>query len=287
MNFTKTYNQKVEEFETHLKRIFGELKDVPDLLYKAIEYSLINGGKRMRPILLLETYRIFNGEPDENVIKFAVAVECVHIYSLIHDDLPAMDNDDFRRGRPSNHKMFGDGVAILAGDALLNLAYELIIEAANNSNNHKAYLKAAGYFSKSMGARGLIAGQVVDIKAGSESVTGDMLKFVIRHKTGNLVIAPCAVGAILGGATKEEIEHIVKFADFFSYAFQIRDDVLDYNDKGKEDNNTSFVKVYGKSRAVQTLGDSTQKARKMLDLLVNRDTTFFKAMTMKFALRKS
>jgi len=285
MNFQKLYDQKVENFETQLRRVFADVKDVPELLYKAMEYSLINGGKRLRPILLLETYKMFAGEPNENIIKFAVAIECIHIYSLIHDDLPSMDDDDFRRGKPTNHKLFGEGVAILAGDALLNLAYELIIEASLASDDYKKYLKASNYIAKSMGARGLIAGQVIDIKAG-DTISGDTLKFVVRHKTGNLIIAPCASGAILGGASIEEIEHMVNFADYFSYAFQIRDDVLDYNDKGKKDNNTSFVNIYGKSRATQTLGDSTQRAIKVLKQLEGKNTNFFKDLALKFALRK-
>ena len=286
MSFTKIYQEKKEVLETHIKRVLESIKDIPEQLKKSIEYSLLdNGGKRMRPILLIETYRMFGGEPTDAIYNFAVAVECVHTYSLIHDDLPSMDNDDFRRGKPTNHKVFGEGIAVLAGDALLNLAYEIIFDIAKSSDDPANAIKAGAYFSKCMGARGLIAGQVVDILAG-DKITGDELKYVFRHKTGDLVIGPVVAGAIMGGAQKHEIEHMLEFADYFSYAFQIRDDILDYKDKHVEDNNTSFVKTYGTSRAAQTLGDATQKAQKALSLLENRDTEFFKQMTFKFATRK-
>jgi len=290
MSFSNIYQEKKEVFEAQLKSILGNLKNVPELLLKAMEYSLItSGGKRIRPIMFLEMYRCFKGEPTDSIYKFAAAIECVHTYSLIHDDLPCMDNDDFRRGRPTNHKMFGEGVAVLAGDALLNLAYEFIFELAQEaSDEEKAlFLKAGAYFSKSMGCRGLIAGQVVDIKV-SDSVTGDMLKYIFRHKTGDLIIGACVTGSILGEATREEIETVIQFADYFSYAFQIRDDLLDHKEKGKDDSGTSFVKVYGKTRATQTLGDSTQKAQNALDSLEKsgKNIEFFKKMTIKFATRK-
>ena len=287
MSFTKIYQDKKLELEVHLKRVLSSLTTAPEPLIEAMGYSLVDhGGKRMRPILLLETYKMFGGvEPCEEIYNFAVAVECVHAYSLIHDDLPAMDNDDFRRGRPTNHKMFGEGMAILAGDALLNLAYELMLGVAKRAADPLKAIRAAEFFAKSMGARGLIAGQVIDIKAG-DAITGDMLKYVFRHKTGDLVIAPCVAGAILAGAEKQEIEHMMEFADYFSYAFQIKDDILDFKDKEKRDVNTSFVKMYGNTRATQTLGDATQKAQKALTHLSKYDTSFFKQISMKFAVRK-
>ena len=284
-SFQKTYQEKKEAFESGLLEIFSDIKEIPSALRAAIAYSLLDGGKRMRPLLLLETYRVFNGEPDGNVVRFAVAVECVHCYSLIHDDLPCMDNDDFRRGRATSHKVFGEATAVLAGDALLNLAYELIFDAmrdASDSDKEK-YLKAALLFSKNAGARGLIAGQIHDIGAESE-VSADMLKYIFCHKTGDLIVSACAAGAILGGASKEELLHILSYAEHFAFAYQIKDDILDFREKKSE--NTSFVKVYGLLRANQTLGDSTQKAQKELAALGNRDIGFLKKMTLKFASRK-
>ena len=286
MSFTKIYQDKKQELESHIKRVMDSLENCPEIIKEAMCYSLLyNGGKRVRPLLLLEMYRMFGGEPTVDVFDFAVAVECVHTYSLIHDDLPAMDNDDFRRGKPTNHKIFGEGLAILAGDALLNLAYELIFDIAKRSVDPVRVVKAGSYFAKSMGARGLIAGQVVDIKAGDD-ITGDVLRYIFRHKTGDLVIAPCVAGAILAGAETNEIKYVMEFADYFSYAFQVRDDLLDFKDKEKKIENTSFVKMYGVNRATQTLGDATQKAQKALSELTNRDTSFFKELSMKFATRK-
>ncbi|MCL2797230.1 MAG: polyprenyl synthetase family protein [Firmicutes bacterium] len=333
MSFHNLYQEKKDAFEGDLKRVFAGIQDIPEALRVALEYCLLDGGKRMRPLLLTETYRMFYGEPDENVLKFAVAVECIHCYSLIHDDLPCMDDDDLRRGRPTCHKKFGEAVAVLAGDALLNLAYELMTEAAlamivnseelgvgseelrinelseakadehdyngsqrsvtsdiphsslliPNSNNVKRYLKAARLLAQSAGARGLIAGQILDITVG-EQLSADTLRYIFRHKTGDLIIAACAVGAILGGASKEELLHILDFAEHFAFAFQIKDDILDFEEKKNE--KTSFVKMYGILRANQTMGDSTQRAKKELAALGGRDTAFLEKMTAKFASRK-
>jgi len=289
MSFQKTYQDKKIAFQAELEKYFNSLQNIPELLKKAMAYSLLDGGgKRVRPLLFLECFRVFAGEPTADAIKFAVAVECVHTYSLIHDDLPGMDNDDYRRGRLTNHKVFGDGMAVLAGDALLNLAYEIIFDIAKDASDiaySQNVLRAGSFFARSMGCRGLIAGQSIDIKVG-DSISGDMLKYIFRHKTGNLIIAPCVAGAIIAGAKREEVEKVMQFADWFSYAFQIRDDILDHKEKGKDDTATSFVKVYGTSRASQTLGDSTQKAIKSLLELEGRDTKFLQGIVFKLASRK-
>ena len=283
MAFTKIYQEKRDAFESCLSKIFSAVKGIPDALRSAMEYSLLDGGKRIRPIMFLETYRVFAGEPDENVLYFAAAVECIHCYSLVHDDLPCMDSDDMRRGKPTNHRVFGEGVAVLAGDALLNLAYEFIFEAINGASEKENYLKAALLFAKNAGSRGLIAGQIQDITV-KDNIPADMLKYIFRHKTGDLIIASCAAAAILGGASQAELLHILNFADYFAYAFQIKDDILDYQDKKGE--RTSFVKNYGLMRATQTLGDSTQKAQQELAALKGRDTDFLKKLTIKYASRK-
>ncbi|MCL2062561.1 MAG: polyprenyl synthetase family protein [Firmicutes bacterium] len=281
--FSKLYAEKQNAFEQDLARIFAEIENIPEPLRASMEYSLLDGGKRLRPLLFLEIFSLFKKDANENVLKFAAAIECIHCYSLIHDDLPAMDNDDFRRGKPTNHKVYGEGVAILAGDALLNLAYELMLDAVIDSEDKAAYLKAAALFSKHAGCRGMIAGQVADITA-DENISVDVLKYVLRHKTGDLIIAACVAAAILGNAENEELLSIRNFAEHFSYAFQIKDDVLDH--KQKETEKVSFAKMYGVSRSNQTLGDSSQKAAKELSALKNRDTEFLKQLIIKFASRK-
>ena len=289
MSFTKIYSEKKQEVENLIKQVFDEYKaDFPEELVEAVEYSLLDGGKRLRPILFLECFKLFNSDVCNNTVKFAVAVECVHIYTLIHDDLPSMDNDDFRRGKPSNHKKFGEGLAILAGDALLNFAYELILDAilAVDESRRDRFLKAARMFSKNIGGRGLIAGQVKDIQK-KENLSGDEIRYIIKHKTGDLIVSSGAMGAAIANADKDELQAIINYCEHFAFAFQITDDILDEKDRVQSgENEPSFVKIYGKQRAVQTMGDSMQRALKELNNLSKYDTTFLKQLALKFATRK-
>ena len=282
MSFNKIYQDKKDEFEKKLATIFSGLGEIPSLLREAMAYSLLDGGKRIRPILFLEIFRMFRGIPTDEAYLFAASLECIHAYSLVHDDLPCMDDDDMRRGKPTNHIKFGQGVAVLAGDALLNLAYELIFDAIKSSDNTDLFVKAASFFAARMGARGLIAGQIADITA-DDHLSSEEVQFIFHHKTGAIISAACVCGAIIGGATKDEIAHMLKFADNFAFAFQVRDDILDRKEK---DDAVSFVKVYGLTRATQTLGDSTQQAQAALDKLKGKNTEFLRELTMKFATRK-
>lgn len=213
----------------------------PDILHRAIRYSLFAGGKRIRPILALIGSEIVGGR-SEVAMPVAVAIECIHTYSLIHDDLPAMDNDDLRRGKPTSHKVFGEAVAILAGDALLNLAFEIMTsETTLRTCRHDRLLKAIGCLSKASGSFGLIAGQVVDMLSEGKRVDRRQIDFIVKGKTARLIGASLQCGAIMGGASDAEINCLALFGEKLGVAFQIRDDILDH-----EGNSSELGKAVGK-----------------------------------------
>lgn len=287
MSFKKEYKEKVYIIESFIEQEFASFNNFPKKLRESMKYSLLSGGKRLRPILFVEFYELFGGKIDRNVIKMATAIEAIHSYSLIHDDLPCMDDDDMRRGKPTNHKIFGEGVAVLAGDALLNYAYELIFAAIMNTYDDKkgVYTKVGALISKYVGAKGLIGGQVEDIGASS-TITCDMLRYIMMHKTGDLIVSACVGGAMLAGASKDDLAIVKSYAENFAFAFQICDDILDYEEK-KNFDEVSFVKFYGKFRAKESLGESSEIAIKCLAKIKTGDTSFLKEMTNKFAKRKA
>ncbi len=282
MSFAEDLKIKKDEVETFLREISFE--EMPEPLKSSVKYSLLDGGKRIRPILFLECFRMFGGKPTESVKKFACAIECVHIYSLIHDDLPCMDDDDFRRGKPTNHKVYGENIAVLAGDALLNLAYELIFDAVKLSGYDKKYIEAATMFSDSIGGKGLIAGQTLDIVSGKEAMTAETLDYIYKHKTGDLIKAAMVAGATIAGADDDEIKSVSSYADGFGFAFQIKDDLLDYEEYQKGSDN-DYVAVFGETNAKKALDDNIGKAVKALSEL-NCDTEFLKNLALRSAVRK-
>ena len=191
-----------------------------------LNYSLSSGGKRLRPILTLESAKIIGGDVKE-VIPFCVAIEMIHTYSLIHDDLPAMDNDDFRRGKPTNHKVFGDGMATLAGDALLNYAFEIMLKESLGKENADIRLKAIYEIARSAGIYGMIGGQVVDIESENKSIEKEKLDFIHMNKIAAMIIGCMRAGAIMGNACEDDLQNITKYAKNIGLAFQIVDDILD------------------------------------------------------------
>lgn len=195
--------------------------DRPGLIAQAMRYSLLSGGKRLRPVLLLAAYHLLD-ESIDIAIPFAVALEMIHCYSLIHDDLPAMDNDDLRRGKPSNHKVFGEAIAILAGDALLNAAYEVMA-----GSKHPHAMSALGQIAAHAGSKGMIAGQAADIYMEGKTGDTNMLAYIHRHKTGDLIVAPLVAGLCLAGASARELQAGEAFGQHLGLAFQIVDDLLD------------------------------------------------------------
>lgn len=220
-SFSDELKNKCEMVNTFLHDYLRIIECPQKIVYEAMAYSLFAGGKRIRPILMIEVCKMCGGNV-EQVIPFAVAMEMIHTYSLIHDDLPAMDDDDLRRGMPTNHVKFGYANAILAGDGLLNMAFEIMSNAKNVSP--EKILSAIKEISFSSGTKGMIGGQIIDI-AGCNNI--DELKFMYSLKTGAIIKSSCVVGAIISNATHEQIMHVRNFADYLGLAFQIQDDVLD------------------------------------------------------------
>jgi geranylgeranyl diphosphate synthase type II len=198
-----------------------------------MRYSLNSGGKRIRPMLVLEFCKMFGGGFDD-AIDIAASIEMIHTYSLIHDDLPSMDNDDMRRGKPSNHVEFSEGTAILAGDGLLNYAYENMIDKAIKSTDARKYLKAMQIVSEYAGSRGMILGQTADIMTEGKKIDLDTADYINTNKTGKLITASMMAGAIIGGATDEEVDKVRNIGYNMGIAFQILDDILDITGNADE-----------------------------------------------------
>jgi len=197
----------------------------PEAIFESMRYSVLAGGKRLRPVMCLEACRIFGGNI-EDAIPTACAIEMLHAQSLIHDDLPCMDNDDFRRGKPTNHKVFGEATAVLAGDALLSFAPQLILQKSENLSA-ETRLRLIEEYCIAAGAFGLIAGQVVDIESEGKSITAETLEFIHTHKTADLFKFALKAGAIVAGASEEQIKDMEDFGQKLGFAFQICDDILD------------------------------------------------------------
>ncbi len=237
MNFKDEYQKRIKYIESVLTKYLPKQEGYQKIIMEAMEYSLMAGGKRLRPMLMLETFHLFGGE-GEIIEPFMAAIEMIHTYSLVHDDLPAMDNDEYRRGRKTTHVVYGEDMGILAGDALLNYAFETACRAFDNApDNSRRIGEALKILSGKAGIYGMIGGQVVDVKESGHSLTGDMLDFIYRLKTSALIESSMMIGAALAGAEPEEISRMEKIARGIGLAFQIQDDILDV---------TSTTEVLGK-----------------------------------------
>ncbi|WP_404352068.1 polyprenyl synthetase family protein [Sutcliffiella horikoshii] len=208
--------------------LFSYMKSVeaPEILLESMNYSLKAGGKRLRPLLVLATLKSF-GKPEELGMPVACAVEMIHTYSLVHDDLPSMDDDDFRRGKPTNHKVFGEAMAILAGDALLTHSFEVMEDLLNLDVKPMKVVTLMKELAKAAGPRGMVGGQVADMEGEGALLSLQDLEYIHRNKTGKLLGYSIVAGAILGDATEEQISKLEQFGDHLGLAFQIRDDILD------------------------------------------------------------
>ncbi|HHV64143.1 MAG TPA: polyprenyl synthetase family protein [Peptococcaceae bacterium] len=218
------FRQKYEYYQSLIEDYLNSLPLKGNLLAESMAYSLMGGGKRFRPVLALACVELVGGQPKE-FVREASALELIHTYSLIHDDLPAMDNDDFRRGKPSNHKKFGEAAAILAGDALLTYSFELLAQPLDISPAKQ--LRVIRETAQAAGWQGMVEGQVLDTLGNGQHKTLQEIENVHKKKTGALLIASARLGAILGGGTEFEIEKITKYAEYLGLAFQIQDDILD------------------------------------------------------------
>ena len=225
MEFITWFKEKVKIVDEYLSRIIEERENPQKIIYEAMNYSLLSEGKKLRPVLLLGAYELFRDDLKE-ALPFACAMEMIHTYSLIHDDLPAMDNDDYRRGKLSNHKKYGQATAILAGDGLLNKAFETGLEASINSKSMNA-VKALKIIADSSGTEGMIGGQVVDME-GDEIINSiEDLKYMYSLKTGAIIKSSVIAGAQLAGADEEEMRQLGSYAEKIGIGFQIEDDILD------------------------------------------------------------
>ena len=240
MDFNKELSNRVEYIEEIINKHLCDENDEKYLqreIFSAMNYSILAGGKRLRPMLLLECLRLFGGD-DKEADKFMCAIEMIHTYSLVHDDLPAMDNDEYRRGKKTTHIVFGEGMGILAGDALLNYAFETGIQGVKDSKNTANALKALDILSRKAGVYGMIGGQVVDIKNENKQIDIDTLDYINELKTGALIEASMMMGAALASAKENDIKLIEKAGSYIGKAFQIQDDILDV---------TSTSEVLGKN----------------------------------------
>ncbi len=224
MDFKAELKKKAALAEEALERFLPSPDAYPPLVHQAMRYSVLGGGKRLRPALVMASAEVAGGSA-QDVLHAACALELIHAYSLVHDDLPAMDNDDYRRGKLTNHKVYGEAMAILAGDALLTLAFQLLAQSscARPENIVKVIREAA----LGAGTMGLIGGQVVDTFSAGEEINPETLEYIHRHKTGALYRVSIRTGAILAGAGEEELAHLTQYADYMGLAFQIKDDILD------------------------------------------------------------
>ncbi|MEJ2520613.1 MAG: polyprenyl synthetase family protein [Desulfuromonadales bacterium] len=252
------------------QRLPGE-NILPASLHQAMRYSVFAGGKRLRPILMIAACEAVGGEMQQ-VVAAACAMEMIHTYSLVHDDLPAMDNDDFRRGRPTNHKIFGEATAILCGDALLTEAFRLLAEEGlRQGGSADKMLQVIEVIARYAGSQGMVGGQVVDMESEGTAVDFPTLEYIHTHKTGGLILASVQVGALLGGGTEEQIKAINRFGAAAGLAFQIADDILDVTGNHIElGKSVGSDQVRGKATYPGLLGlaESREKASELCDLAV-------------------
>jgi geranylgeranyl diphosphate synthase, type II len=293
MNIDTYLKTKKAVVEQKLDLLVQEKETPYNSLYTAARYSLLAGGKRLRPILAMATAEIF-GKPDHSALSAACALEMIHTYSLIHDDLPCMDDDDFRRGKPSLHKAFGEGHAVLTGDYLLTYAFEVIANDAHLHPQQKVAL--ISLISKNSGCQGMIAGQVMDIHAEGKNIDLESLKTIHRYKTGALINASILTGAIIGEASPVEFQLLNDFGCDVGLAFQIVDDILDVTcsevKHGKKtasdssNNKTTYVTVLGIDEASTTADALCKRAIGHLDQL-NQDTSILKDLAKCLVYREN
>ena len=238
MNISEEITKRASDIETRIKGFLPEQYEYQKTIVDAMSYSVLAGGKRLRPMLMEASYQMFGGEGEE-LDAFMAAIEMIHTYSLVHDDLPAMDNDLYRRGKKTTHAVYGEAMGVLAGDALLNFAFETVADAMVRSAGDMRVAKAFAVLAKKAGIYGMIGGQVVDVESEKkgQQIDRDCLDFIYRLKTGALIEASLMIGAILAGASEEEVSLMEEAGTKLGLAFQIQDDILDV---------TSSLEVLGK-----------------------------------------
>ncbi len=257
-NWLKMIEEKLTEF-------LPKEGSIPSRLPEAMRYSVLSGGKRIRPLLVMSSAYLVGGDP-ERVLPFACAVEMIHTYSLIHDDLPAMDNDDFRRGQATSHRVFGEAMAILAGDALLTDAFYLMSDAQSGFKA-EAVLRVINLLSKAVGSQGMVGGQAVDIEVSNKAISEDLIRWVHLHKTALFLKISAMIGAILYEADERSISLLDDFGSAFGMAFQIADDILDYH----KSETVNLAKVIGLEKAKQEALELLKRSLKAIEPFGSRN----------------
>lgn len=287
--FMEELQQKVEHINDVLEKFLPAEEGQQRIIFEAMNYSVRAGGKRLRPILMEETYHMFGGS-SAVIEPFMAAIEMIHTYSLVHDDLPAMDNDEYRRGKKTTHAVYGEAMGILAGDALLNLAYETAAKAFDMEVADMRVARAFAVLAKKAGVYGMVGGQVVDVeseKSDDCSITREKLDFIYRLKTGALIESSMMIGAILAGASSDEVSRVEQIAAKLGLAFQIQDDVLDVTStlevlgkpvgSDEKNNKATYVTFEGLDKAVSDVERISKEAEEQLDDL-GYDDAFLKEL---------
>lgn len=260
--YSQIVNKKMDEYIKN--------DEIPSKMQEAMAYSVFAGGKRLRPALVLAACEMFKGNI-EKALPFACAIEFIHTYSLIHDDLPALDNDDFRRGRLTSHKVFGEDLAILVGDALLSYAFEIMADACED----KASIEATRYITYAAGAKSMVAGQWVDVSSNGVNIDFDKMEYIHLNKTAAMIIGAIKAGAVCGGADKKDTDIISEYAKEIGYTFQIVDDILDVEGDSEElgkkigsdqsNEKTTYVTLFGIDGAKEKAWEHTERAISLLN----------------------
>ena len=276
MNFKEELNRYIEIINTELQKYVDNSVCPEIMLNEAKGYSLMAGGKRLRPILILATYSLFKSDI-EKCFKYAVAIEMVHTFSLIHDDLPAIDNDDYRRGQLTNHKKYNEATAILAGDSLLNSAYKIVLgDITNTTDNVEKSRKIEALYELSYGIDRMIAGEYVDTEFEGKDISSEYLEYMHENKTGALIKAPMKIGAILAGAPVADISKLEMYAEKIGLAFQVKDDILSEVGNAKElGKPVGNDRERGKCTYVTKYG--LEKAQEMLDKIIEEAISIIKS----------
>lgn len=287
--FMEELQQKVEHINNVLEKFLPAEEGQQRIIFEAMNYSVRAGGKRLRPILMEETYHMFGGS-SAVIEPFMAAIEMIHTYSLVHDDLPAMDNDEYRRGKKTTHAVYGEAMGILAGDALLNLAYETAAKSFGMEVADARVARAFAVLAKKAGVYGMVGGQVVDVESEKSDdcpITREKLDFIYRLKTGALIESSMMIGAILAGASSDEVSRVEQIAAKLGLAFQIQDDVLDVTStlevlgkpvgSDEKNNKATYVTFEGLDKAVSDVERISKEAEEPLDDL-GYDDAFLKEL---------
>lgn len=295
-DFSQKYAALQDILLRDMEKLFADDVDIPHPLKESMAYSLLSGGKNMRGVLLLSCYEMFTGHL-YRALPYACAIEMVHSYSLIHDDLPCMDADDMRRGKPTNHKVFGEAAALLAGDGLLSYAMEVMVEHMWDDPDCSACAHAAcQYITHGAGVFGMVAGQCADLEAHKREATAQEVNYIHSHKTGALIQAAACAGAALAGAKQEEMDAVAAFSEELGMVFQIVDDILDVEgdaqlmgkNVGMDDKmqKMTYPRVFGLEQSKQMAKEHSAIAKQALEPLGDR-AWFLRALVDRMHMRKA